>query len=146
MGLWESEIYKLDHTQNTDTKLDEGGANEVTAAEAKAASNFTVWQSATHDNGNQSGAVTLTPSNGATQKSTITGNVTGLTCALSATYPYIIWEVTTNGIGYTLDLTGYETDGGNAIKLPNTGKAIILLSLSADGTTKHALLSATDVA
>lgn len=33
MGLWESEIYKLDHTQNTDTKLDEGGANEVTAAE-----------------------------------------------------------------------------------------------------------------
>jgi hypothetical protein len=134
----DTEIAKI-HTQDTDQYLDKGGANEVSAAQI-------AWQSATHDNGNQSGAVTLTPSNGATQKSTITGNVTGLTCALSATYHYLIWEVTTNGDDYTLDLIGYETDGGNAIKLPNTGKAIILLSLSADGTTKYALLSATDVA
>lgn len=104
------------------------------------------WMFTTHDNGSQSGAVTLTTSNGATQKSTITGNITGLTCALSTTYPYLVWEVTTNGIGYTLDLTGYETDGGNAITLPDTGKAIIILSLSADGSTKHALLSATDMA
>lgn len=103
------------------------------------------WMFTAYDNGSQSGAVTLTPANGAMQKSAITANITGLTCALSATYPYIVWELTTDG-SYTIDLTGYETDGGNAITLPDTGKCIITLSLSADGSTKHALLSATDMA
>jgi hypothetical protein len=67
-----------------------------------------------------------------------------LICNLTNTYPSIIWEVTTDGT-YAMDLTGWETDGGLAIELPATGKAIITLYLSADGTTKYAFLAATEV-
>ena len=108
--------------------------------------NMVAWQFAAHNNGSQSGAVTLTPSNGATQESVITGNITGITCALSATYPYVVWDITTDGNDYTLDATGFVTDGGDAITLPDTGKARLLFSLDADGTTKHLYLVSTDVA
>jgi hypothetical protein len=103
------------------------------------------WQLNAYSNGNQSGAVTITPANGARQASTITGNITGLTCALSTSYPYVIWEITTDG-AHSLDLTGWETDNGTAITLPDTGKAVLVLQLSTDGTTKYAFLAATEVA
>lgn len=94
---------------------------------------------------NQSGAVTIDPSLGHKQSMAVTGNITGLTCALSADYPDLIVEITTNG-DYTLDLTGWETDGGFDILLPNAGTCIIVLSLGADGATKYAFLAATGVA
>ena len=103
------------------------------------------WMFAKYDNGNQSGAITLTPSNGAAQESGITGNITGVTCGLSATYPYLIWDVATSGNSYTFDATGFVTDGGNSIILPDTGKARLLFSLDADGTTKHLYLVGTDI-
>lgn len=104
------------------------------------------WMFARYDNGNQSGALTLDPSKGATQKSTITGNITGVTCGLSTTYPYMIWDITTSGNGYTFDATGFVTDGGDSITLPNTGKARLLFSLDINGVTKQLYLVATNMA
>ena len=95
--------------------------------------------------GNQSGAVTIDPSLGHRQKMAVTGNITGLTCALSADYPDVIVEITTDG-DYTIDLSGWKTDGGFGILLPNAGTCVIVLTLSADGVTKYALLAATGVA
>jgi len=119
-------------------------ANQRSEASIKNISGYD-WMFSTKDNGNVSGAVTITPTNGSRQKAAVTGNVTGLTCDLSATYPYVILSITTDG-AYTLDLMGWETDGGEAITLPDTGKCILTLMLDADGTTKYALLSATDIA
>lgn len=120
--------------------------DETKSLSDKAEKSVTDWMFATHDNGPQSGAVTLTPSNGATQESAITGNITGITCALTATYPYLVWDIETDGDSYTLDATGFVTDGGNAITMPDTGKARLVFSLDADGTTKHLYLVSTDVA
>lgn len=81
------------------------------------------------------GALTLTPGDAANQRQNITANITSLVCALSATYPYVIWTITTNG-EYTLDLTGWETDGGNSITLTNTGTDSFILYTPDGGTTK----------
>lgn len=51
MSVWKfgiTDAVSKKHTQNTDTKLDEGGANEVTAAEAKAANTHIGESGASH--------------------------------------------------------------------------------------------------
>ena len=48
-------------------------------------------------------------------------------------------------LAYTLVAWAWETDGGEAIVLPDNGKCIIVLSLGADNTTKYAFLAATDI-
>jgi hypothetical protein len=107
---------------------------------------FGRWQMTAYEmSGDQSGAVTIDPSLGHRQSMAVTGNITGLACALSADYPAVVVEITTDG-DYTLATTGWETDGGAGIDLPVSGKCIILLFLSADGSTKYALLAATEVA
>jgi hypothetical protein len=60
--------------------------------------------------GDHSGNITIDPSDGHRQSISIDGNITGLTCALSATYPSIILELTTDG-AHTIDLTGDEQAG-----------------------------------
>lgn len=91
-----------------------------------------------------SGAVTIDPSLAARQAVDIDGNVTGVTIALSATYPWVVVEMTTDG-AYTLDLLGWETDDGEAITLPDTGKCQIVFNLGADNSTKYAFLVGTDI-
>lgn len=100
-----------------------------------------------------SGDVTIDPADGHRQKANVDGNIDTLSCALSATYPAVILELTTDG-AYTITLEAtssypdadWETDGAGGIELPDTGKCVIVLFLSADGTTKYAVLSITEVA
>lgn len=103
----------------------------------KAAKSITDWMFASTTTAAKSGAVTLTPATAANQISPVTGNITGLTCALSATYPYVIWTTTTDGNGYTLDVTGWKTDGGNSVTLTDTGTDSFVLYTPDGGTTKY---------
>ncbi len=73
-GLTPDQIDAIDkaHDQNTDTSLDHGGANAVTAAELKR--NLTE-----HALGNISGAVTIDADDGKVQVGTVNGDITGFT-------------------------------------------------------------------
>ena len=135
--LTKAEISKI-HTQNTDTKLDEGGANEVSAAKIN-------WMFTTKTITTAiSGEVVIDPADGHRQEATVDGNITSLTCALSEATPSVVLELTAEA-AYTLDLTGWETDEGVPFDL-KSGKSILLLSLSADGVTKYAFLVGQEVA
>lgn len=78
------------HVQNTDTKLDEGGANEVTASNTLSSITKTNWMGSTYDIGNASGDISLTVANGQNQIATINGNIDTIDADLDASYDHVL--------------------------------------------------------